>query len=133
MSDVDELREFFMAMIAFLIIVEISKEPEYICEYCGRVYKQEARYNTHLRNEHAGVGVGSAGVGLGADAGAKINGVINDHDNRDNRDAHNAAPVCNKSNDVIAEILRQNSEMLDIIRKQQETISALLRHNKILV
>lgn len=127
MSDVDELREFFMAMIAFLIIVEISKEPEYICEYCGRVYKQEARYNTHLRNEHAGVGVG---VGLGADAGAKINGVINDHDNRD---AHEIAPVCNKSNDVIAEILRQNSEMLDIIRKQQETISALLRHNKILV
>lgn len=117
MTDADELREFFMAMIAFLIIVEISKEPEYICEYCGRVYKQEARYNTHLRNEHAGVGVGG---------GAKINGV-NNHDNRDN------APVCNKSTDVISEILRQNSEMLDIIRKQQETISALLRHNKILV
>jgi hypothetical protein len=116
MTDADELREFFIAMIAFLIIVEISKEPEYICEYCGRVYKQEARYNTHLRNEHAGVGAG------GADVGAKIN-----HENRDN------APVCNKSTDVISEILRQNSEMLDIIRKQQETISALLRHNKILV
>jgi hypothetical protein len=121
MTDADELREFFMAMIAFLIIVEISKEPEYICEYCGRVYKQEARYNTHLRNEHAGVGVGG-----GAGGGAKINGV-NNHENRDN------APVCNKSTDVISEILRQNSEMLDIIRKQQETISALLRHNKILV
>jgi len=121
MTDADELREFFMAMIAFLIIVEISKEPEYICEYCGRVYKQEARYNTHLRNEHAG-----GGAGVGAGLGAKINGV-NNHENRDN------APVCNKSNDVIAEILRQNSEMLDIIRKQQETISALLRHNKILV
>jgi hypothetical protein len=129
MTDADELREFFMAMIAFLIIVEISKEPEYICEYCGRVYKQEARYNTHLRNEHAGVGAGGGaggGAGLGAGLGAKITGV-NNHENRDN------APVCNKSNDVIAEILRQNSEMLDIIRKQQETISALLRHNKILV
>ena len=128
MTDADELREFFIAMIAFLIIVEISKEPEYICEYCGRVYKQEARYNTHLRNEHAGaggadVGAGGADVGAGgADVGAKIN-----HENRDN------APVCNKSTDVISEILRQNSEMLDIIRKQQETISALLRHNKILV
>jgi len=121
MTDADELREFFMAMIAFLIIVEISKEPEYICEYCGRVYKQEARYNTHLRNEHAGVGAGG-----GAGVGAKINDV-NNHENRDN------APVCNKSTDVISEILRQNSEMLDIIRKQQETISALLRHNKILV
>jgi hypothetical protein len=85
------------------------------------VYKQEARYNTHLRNEHAGVGDGAD-----ADMGAKINGV-NNHDNHDN------APLCNKSTDVIAEILRQNSEMLDIIRKQQETISALLRHNKILV
>lgn len=114
MSDADELREFFMAMIAFLIIVEISKEPEYICQYCGRVYKQEARYNTHLRNEHAGVG---------EDTGTKIKGP----DNRDN------AHVCKPSTDVITEILRQNSEMLDIIRKQQETISALLRHNKILV
>lgn len=124
MSDADELREFFMAMIAFLIIVEISKEPEYICQYCGRVYKQEARYNTHLRNEHAGVG---------ADTGTKINCVKHDaHDNRD-ADDHDNAPVCNKSNDVITEILRQNSEMLDIIRKQQETISALLRHNKILI
>lgn len=121
MSDADELREFFMAMIAFLIIVEISKEPEYICQYCGRVYKQEVRYNTHLRNEHAGVG---------ADAGTKINGVKHDAD--DARDRDNA-PVCKPSTDVIAEILRQNSEMLDIIRKQQETISALLRHNKILV
>jgi hypothetical protein len=124
MTDADELREFFMAMIAFLIIVEISKEPEYICEYCGRVYKQEARYNTHLRNEHAGVGAGGGAGGAGG--GAKINDVKN-HENRDN------APVCNKSTDVISEILRQNSEMLDIIRKQQETISALLRHNKILV
>ena len=121
MSDADELREFFMAMIAFLIIVEISKEPEYICQYCGRVYKQEARYNTHLRNEHAGVGADT-------DVGAKINGVKHDaDDNRDN------APVCKPSTDVITEILRQNSEMLDIIRKQQETISALLRHNNILI
>ena len=121
MSDADELREFFMAMIAFLIIVEISKEPEYICQYCGRLYKQEARYNTHLRTEHAGVGT-------------KIKGVIyNDHDTNDTDDNRDNAPVCNKSTDVIAEILRQNSEMLDIIRKQQETISALLRHNKILV
>lgn len=123
MTDADELREFFMAMIAFLIIVEISKEPEYICEYCGRVYKQEARYNTHLRNEHAGVGSGG-----GVDVGAKIKG--DKHDADDNRDN---APVCKPSTDVITEILRQNSEMLDIIRKQQETISALLRHNKILV
>ena len=115
MTDADELREFFMAMIAFLIIVEISKEPEYTCQYCGRVYKQEARYNTHLRNEHAGVGSGG-----GVDVGAKIKG-------------EEAVPVCKPSTDVITEILRQNSEMLDIIRKQQETISALLRHNKILV
>ena len=120
MSDADELREFFMAMIAFLIIVEISKEPEYICQYCGRVYKQEARYNTHLRNEHAG-------VGASGDVGTDTDTTIKGHDNRDN------APVCKPSTDVITEILRQNSEMLDIIRKQQETISALLRHNKILV
>ena len=126
MSDADELREFFMAMIAFLIIVEISKEPEYICQYCGRVYKQEARYNTHLRNEHAGVGEDT-------DVGTKINGVKHDADDNRDADDHDNAPVCKTSTDVITEILRQNSEMLDIIRKQQETISALLRHNKILV
>ena len=36
-------------VIAFIICVELSKEPEYQCEYCGKVYKQEARYMTHVK------------------------------------------------------------------------------------
>ena len=35
-------------IIAFLIIVECAKEPEYICDYCDKVYKQEGRYRAHM-------------------------------------------------------------------------------------
>ena len=36
-------------VIAFLICVNLSKEPEYKCEYCDKVYKQEARYKAHMK------------------------------------------------------------------------------------
>ena len=38
----------FLALIVFLMCVECAKEPEYICEYCDKVYKQEARYRAHV-------------------------------------------------------------------------------------
>jgi hypothetical protein len=38
----------FLALIAFLVCVECAKEPEYICEYCDKVYKQEVRYRAHI-------------------------------------------------------------------------------------
>jgi hypothetical protein len=36
-------------VIAFIICVELSKALEYRCEYCDKVYKQEARYVTHMK------------------------------------------------------------------------------------
>lgn len=38
----------FLALIVFILCVECSKEPEYICEYCDKVYKQEARHRAHV-------------------------------------------------------------------------------------
>jgi len=38
----------FLALIVFLMCVECAKEPEYICEYCDKVYKQETRYRAHV-------------------------------------------------------------------------------------
>ena len=38
----------FLALIVFILCVECSKEPEYICEYCDKAYKQEARYRAHV-------------------------------------------------------------------------------------
>jgi hypothetical protein len=43
----DELQAFY-AMIVFLVCVVCSKEPEFSCEYCDKVYKQEGRYHAHL-------------------------------------------------------------------------------------
>ena len=43
----DELQAFY-AMIVFLVCVVCAKEPEFSCEYCDKVYKQEGRYHTHL-------------------------------------------------------------------------------------
>lgn len=38
----------FLALIVFILCVECSKEPEYICEQCGKAYKQEARHRAHV-------------------------------------------------------------------------------------
>jgi hypothetical protein len=47
MNDVDDA-DAVAFVITYLICVELSKEPEYKCEYCDKVYKQEARYMTHI-------------------------------------------------------------------------------------
>jgi hypothetical protein len=46
--DIDGEVRAFLALIVFILCVECSKEPEYICEYCDKVYKQEARYRAHV-------------------------------------------------------------------------------------
>jgi len=38
----------YLAMIVLLLCVECAKEPEYICDYCDKVYKQEGRYRAHM-------------------------------------------------------------------------------------
>jgi hypothetical protein len=91
-----------MVVIAFILCVECAKEPEYCCENCDKVYKQESRYNAHIA-------VCGAVAGVGAGAGAEV--------------ATGAATV---SASDFSELLRQNREMIDIMRKQQETIQLLV-------
>ena len=88
----DDLLAFY-ALFVYLICVECSKEPEFRCKYCDRVYKQEGRYQSHIakcidRDTHTGAGGASD----------------------------------------LAELLRQNREMMAIMQKQQETIHVLVSH-----
>jgi hypothetical protein len=92
-----EYQDAIALMIAFIVCVECAKEPEYRCENCDKVYKQESRYN-------AQVAVCGAGARAGAVAGA----------------------VTTVSASDFSELLRQNREMIDIMRKQQETIQMLV-------
>ncbi len=91
--------DVIMVIIAFIVCVECAKEPEYCCENCDKVYKQEARYNAHI----AVCGV-SVGVGVVTGTGAATTVSASD----------------------FSELLRQNREMIDIMRKQQETIQMLV-------
>jgi hypothetical protein len=81
-------------IIAFLIIIECAKEPEYRCENCDKVYKQEARYKGHI----AGCIVG--------DTIPTVEKVVSAED--------------------FSELLRQNREMMSMLRSQQETIQLLV-------
>lgn len=78
-----------MLILAFIICVECAKEPEYCCENCNKVYKQEARYKAHIATCIVG-------------------------------DTREVSPS------DFSELLRQNREMMDIMRKQQETIQLLV-------
>lgn len=89
-----------MVVIAFIMCVECAKEPEYCCENCDKVYKQESRYNAHI-----------AVCGVRAGAGATTG-------------ATTTATTVSASD--FSELLRQNREMIDIMRKQQETIQMLV-------
>lgn len=98
-------------VIAFIICVELSKALEYRCEYCDKVYKQEARYVTHVM------------------------GCVE----KDTPGPPPTVPpptppkVCIEKdtpsmldNTTVMELLRQNGEMLELLRKQQETIQMLV-------
>ena len=94
-------------IIAFLLCIECAKQPEYRCEYCDKVYRQEARYNTHVAVCGGCVVKDTLGPGPGPGTGA---------------------PKCvvpYAANDI-SELLRQNREMMDMLRKQQETIHLLV-------
>ena len=81
-------------IIAFIVCVECAKEPEFRCENCDKVYKQEGRYKAHI-------GVCIVGDTRGA-----------------------AAAVVSQAD--FSEVLRQNREMLELMKKQQETIQLLV-------
>ena len=94
-------------IIAFLIIIECAKEPEYRCENCDKVYKQEARYKAHI----AGcIVVGDTILGVTkvpvAPVAAVAAGMVSAED--------------------FSELLRQNREMMAMMRSQQETIQLLV-------
>lgn len=78
-----------IVLVAFIICIDCAKEPEYCCENCNKVYKQEARYKAHIATC-----------------------IVGDQ------------PEVSPSD--FSELLRQNREMMDIMRKQQETIQLLV-------
>jgi hypothetical protein len=92
-----------MIVIEIILCVECAKVPEYRCENCDKVYKQESRYNAHIS---VCVGSDTFGVSSGS-GGAKIDVVM-------------------PSAADFSELLRQNREMMEIMRKQQETIQLLV-------
>jgi hypothetical protein len=94
----DEVQAFY-AMFVLLICVVCSKEPEFRCECCDKVYKQEGRYHAHIakctvKDTGWGGGEGSVSVTI--------------------------------QSSEFDELLRQNREMLVLLQKQQETIQTLV-------
>ncbi len=94
MDDRDDRDDDAMVfIIAFLLcVICATKVPEYRCENCNKVYKQEARYRTHI-----------------------IECVDGD-----------TPRVESVSATDFSELLRQNREMMELMRKQQETIHLLV-------
>jgi hypothetical protein len=97
--------DVIMIVIAFILCVECAKIPEYRCENCDKVYKQESRYNAHIALCLGSDTFGAAGEG--GCRGAKMDVVM-------------------PSVADFSELLRQNREMMEIMRKQQETIQLLV-------
>ncbi len=101
-NDIDLLAYF--AFFVFLICVECAKEPEFRCENCDKVYKQEGRFRVHL-SKCVGVDLFTAGPAAAA-----------------------AAAAAGKQITDFSELLKQNREMMSIIQKQNETIQVLVSH-----
>ena len=107
-------------IIAFLIIVECAKEPEYRCENCDKVYKQEARYKGHIAGCIVGDTIPTVEkvriVGDTIPTAEKVR-IVGD-----------TIPTVEKvvSAEDFSELLRQNREMMSMLRSQQETIQLLV-------
>lgn len=97
----------FYAMFVLLICVVCSKEPEFRCECCDKVYKQEGRYHAHIAKcavKDTGWSGGGGSVCGGCGGGGHVTIQSSEFD----------------------ELLRQNREMLTLLQKQQETIQTLV-------
>lgn len=116
----DDVREIFESMILFIFIVELSKIPEYICEYCGRSYKQESWYITHIENVHC-----EPKSTAKVHSSSSSSSIISSDEVKGRGEESN-------ENIRVDDLIKQNREMLEIIKQQQEAIMALLRHNNIL-
>lgn len=104
-------------VIAFIICVELSKEPEYRCEYCDKVYKQEARYVTHMK--------GCVEKDTPVPAPPTPPPPTTPTPPKVCIEKDTPAPAV-LDNTTVMELLRQNGEMLELLRKQQETIQMLV-------
>jgi hypothetical protein len=93
----DDAVRAFLAMIVLLICVECAKEPEYLCDYCDKVYKQEARYHAHV----------AKCVEKDTPLLRPVEGAV-------------------VSAADFSVLLRQNHEMMVLLQKQQETIQLLV-------
>lgn len=104
-------------VIAFIICVELSKALEYRCEYCDKVYKQEARYITHRSGcvEKDTPGPPPTVTPPTPPTPPPPPKVCIEKD---------TPPMLD--NTTVMELLRQNGEMLELLRKQQETIQMLV-------
>lgn len=100
-NDNEHLQAYF-ALFVFLICVGCAKEPEYNCENCNKLYKQEGRYRAHLLK----CGGGREGGGGG-------------------NDSKNLS-IVSPSVSEFSELLRQNREMMMLLQKQQDTIQTLV-------
>jgi hypothetical protein len=119
MADADDVA----FVIAFIICVELSKEPEYRCEYCDKVYKQEARYVTHVKGcvEKDTLRVAAVPVSVPPPPPPPPPKVCIE------KDTPRVAPApAMLDNTTVMELLRQNGDMLELLRKQQETIQMLV-------
>lgn len=97
-----------MVVVAFILCVECAKIPEYRCENCDKVYKQESRYNAHIAFCVGSDIFGASGGGGGGGGG------------------HAKMDIVAPSVADFSELLRQNREMMEMMRKQQETIQLLV-------
>ena len=90
-------------IVAFIICVDCAKVPEYRCENCDKVYKQESRYKAHIVGciDIDTVEEIRGGGGVGVD-------------------------ILSPSAADFSELLRQNREMMEMMRKQQDTIQLLV-------
>ena len=113
-DDADADADAVAFVIAFIICVELSKEPEYRCEYCDKVYKQEARYITHVKGCVEKDTLGAVPVPTPPKVCIE----------KDTPRPAPAPPMLD--NTTVMELLRQNGEMLELLRKQQETIQMLV-------
>ena len=105
-------------VIAFLVIVECAKEPEYRCENCDKVYKQEARYKAHIG--------GCIVSGDTIPTVEKVRIVSGDTIPTVEKVRIVVGDTIPVSADDFSELLRQNREMMSMLRSQQETIQLLV-------
>jgi len=97
-NDNEHLQAYYVLFV-LLICVECAKEPEYVCDICNKVYKQEGWYNAHVF-KCGGGGRGECSI-------------------------HRKDEISPSISDF-SELLRQNREMMILLQKQQETIQVLV-------